>query len=84
MKYYTFYRESNNFTDILTDANIKRSVKTKMSWLNHLLLGFSEEKNNENIFGYVVLKYGEDITNLVEKDYTPIPNVDYIPKRYAL
>lgn len=81
MKYYTFYRESNNFTDILTDANIKRSVKTKMSWLNHLLLGFSEEKNNENIFGYVVLKYGEDITNLVEKDYTPMPNIDYIPKR---
>lgn len=81
MKYYTFFRESNDFRDILTDTNIKGSIKTKISWLNHLLLGLTEGNKSENIFGYIVLKYGEDITNLVEKDYTPIPNVDYIPKR---
>jgi len=26
MKYYTFYRENNDFTDILTDTNIKKVV----------------------------------------------------------
>ena len=30
MKYYTFYRENNNFTDILSDINIKK-VKSAMT-----------------------------------------------------
>lgn len=37
MKYYTFYRENNNFVDILTDINIKKVVDLKISWLRHLM-----------------------------------------------
>jgi hypothetical protein len=79
MKYYTFKRESNNFDDILSDNNIKPAIRTKISWVNHIMLGFSDNLKNENIFGYIVLKYGENIINPIEKDFTPIPNIDYIP-----
>lgn len=81
MKYYTFKRESDNFDDILKDSNIKFSIKTKIRWRQYLMIGLSENSKSENVFGYIVLKYGENIVNPIEKDYTPIPNVDYIPKR---
>ena len=80
MKYYTFKRESNNFSDILSDVNVKKHVRTKISWLNHLMIGLAHS-TEEGVFGYIVLKYGEDICKTVEKDYTPIPNIDYTPKR---
>ena len=81
MKYYTFKRESDDFNDILKDTNIKSSIKTKIRWRHYLMIGLTENNKSKNIFGYIVLKYGDDIVNPVEKDYTPIPNVDYIPKR---
>lgn len=80
MKYYTFKRESNNFDDILSDINVKKHIKTKITWLNHLLIGLAHS-TSDGVFGYIVLKYGEDIHNPVNKDYTPIPNKDYIPKK---
>lgn len=79
MKYYTFKRESNNFDDILSDTNVKTAIRTKIRWLNHLILGFSDSDQNQNIFGYIVLKYGENIVNPIETDFTPVPNKDYIP-----
>lgn len=81
MKYYTFKRESDNFDDILKDSTIKFSIKTKLRWKYYLMIGLDENNENENIFGYLILKYGEDIVNPIEKDYTPIPRVDYMPKR---
>jgi hypothetical protein len=81
MKFYTFKRESNNFDDLLNDSSIKSAIKTKIIWVNHVMLGFSEDSKNENLFGYIVLKYGEYIVNLTEKDYTPKPNIDYFPIR---
>lgn len=80
MKYYTFKRESNDFTDILTDTVLKKAIATKIKWKHHLMVNFKSNVD-EGILGYVILKYGECIINPVEKDYTPIPNVDYIPKR---
>lgn len=80
MKYYTFKNEANDFEDILNDISIKSAIKLKIKWTNHLILGFTENAKNENIFGYIVLKYGDYIFNPI-KDYTPIPNVDYKPKR---
>jgi len=80
MKYYTFKRESNDFNDILSDPTIKKHIKTKISWLGHLMLGLSES-TNDGILGYTVLKYGDDICNPIHRDYTPIPNVDYKPIR---
>lgn len=81
MKYYTFKKESNDFSDLLSDPSIKNAIKTKISWLKHIMIGFDDSKETENIFGYLVLKYGDNIVNVIEKDYTPKPNIDYIPKR---
>jgi len=80
MKYYTFKRESNDFTDILKDPAIKSLIKLKIKWKYHLMIGFST-KTEEGTFGYIVLKYGDDITDPINKDYTPVPGVDYTPKR---
>lgn len=80
MKYYTFYRESNNFEDILMDPSIKQNIDMKIVWGQHLLLGFRKDVD-DSILGLLVLKYGDDIVPLVNKDYTPIPNIDYIPDK---
>ena len=80
MKYYTFHRESNNFIDILTDNNIKQNVCLKITFRNRLIIGF-KNKVEDSILGYIVLKYGDDIVNLTDKDYTPKPDIDYTPKR---
>ena len=78
MKYITFFRESSNFEDILKDPNIKKLIYEKTKWFQHLTLGI---KDDEKIFSYITLKYGDEIrTNLV-KDFSPIPNIDYIPKK---
>ena len=80
MKYYTFYRETNQFDDILNDNNVKSNVRTKMRWNNYLLIGF-KHKIEDSVLGYIVLKYGDDIVSLVNRDYTPKAGVDYMPDR---
>jgi len=56
MKYYTFYRESNNFDDILKDPILKKSIDEVIRWYQHLIIGFHEtEKNNQNS-SYIKLK----------------------------
>jgi len=78
MKYITFYRTSNDFTDILNDPTIKKCIDEKMSFRNYLRLGIVDD---DKIFSYITLKYGESIRTNITKDYTPIPNVDYKPIR---
>lgn len=80
MKYYTFYRESNDFTDILNDQSIKKEIDVKIMWKNHLLIGLHYNVTDQ-LLGYIVLKYGEDITKLTTKDYSPVANIDYTPKK---
>lgn len=80
MKHFTFYRESNKFDDILSDPTIKKYTSLKLQWYQHLTIGLLYEAGDE-ISGYIVLKYGDEITKLTDKDYTPIAGVDYIPKR---
>jgi len=81
MRYYTFYRESNNFDDILKDPILKKSIDEVISWYQYLIIGLHEtEKNNQNS-SYITLKYGDDIRTNLTKDYTPKPNIDYIPIR---
>ncbi len=80
MKYYTFKRESNEFTDILKDPALKELIKLKIKWNYHLMIGLSI-KAEEGTYGYIVLKYGEELVNPINKDFTPIPGVDFIPKR---
>lgn len=80
IKYYTFYREDNDFKDILEDINIKKVIVTKIQWVGHLMIGIPSKKN-EGTFSYITLKYGDDIKTPDIKDFTPIPGVDYIPKK---
>jgi hypothetical protein len=81
MKYYTFYRESNNFDDILNDTILKKSIDEVITWYQHLVIGVYEtEKNNQNN-SYITLKYGDEMQNELIKDRSPIPGVDYIPKK---
>jgi hypothetical protein len=80
MKYYTFYRENNNFTDILTDNNIKKVVDMKILWYRHLMIGL-KENTNSGTFSYITLKYGDEMIPSITKDYSPVPGVDYVPKK---
>lgn len=82
MKYYTFYRESNKFDDILNDINLKKIVKQKVYWENYLMIGIDNfQKDVDKIFSYITLKYGDEIRNSLTKNYSPKPNIDYIPIR---
>lgn len=76
MKYITFYRESNVFDDIVKDINLKKSIYEKTQWDNYLTIGV---KDDDKLFSYITLKYGDDIRNNFVKDYSPIPYTDYIP-----
>ena len=83
MKYYTFYRESNNFDDILNDSILKKSIDETLRWYQYLVIGIYEtEKNNQNS-SYITLKYGDEMKNDLVKDRSPVPGIDYIPKRDA-
>lgn len=80
MKYYTFYRENNNFDDIEKDNIVKKFAETKIKWYQHFMIGIKKDGNDQN-FSMLTLKYGEDMVNNLTKDFTPIAGVDYTPKR---
>ena len=80
MKYYTFYRENNNFDDIEKDNIVKKFAETKIKWYQHFMIGMRKDGNDQN-FSMLTLKYGEDMVNNLTKDFTPIAGVDYIPKK---
>jgi len=77
MKYLLFNRESNKFDDILKDAKNSK-LKFKVSFLNHLLLGFHDDK----VMSLFTLRYGTDIIEFshIVPDRSPVMNRDYIPK----
>lgn len=79
MSYTVFHRESNNFKDILSDTVIKKSIRMKMSFANHLIIQLADDKDT----AYLMIKYGDDVIQMshIIPDRTPIPNRDYIPKR---
>lgn len=81
MKHYTFKRLSGNFDDILNDTTLKKHIRTEIKWANHLMIGLSEGISPD-VLGYLVIKFGEEITNPIATDYTPIPNIDYLQVRY--
>jgi len=79
MSYIVLQRESNNFKDILNDSVIKRNIRLKMSFTNHLILDFADEQTAS----YFMLKYGDDVVSMshIVPNRTPIPNKDYVPER---
>jgi hypothetical protein len=80
MKYYTFYREDNKFDDILNDINLKKVIDEKIRWSQHLVIGLQDDDKTSS---YITLKYGDEMKNEVVKDFSPVPGVDYIPKKDA-
>ena len=81
MKYYTFYRENNNFDDILNDQIIKKIIDEKMRWYQYLIIGMNDK--HDQTFSYITLKYGDEMKQELVKDFSPIPGIDYVPKRDA-
>ena len=79
MKYFIFYREDNNFDDILHDTNIKKLFEFRIKYNQHLYLG--GEDIAEDIQSYILLKYGDDIRSKesIFIDRRPVPFVDYTP-----
>ena len=80
MKYYTFYRENNNFDDIQSDTIVKKFAEQKFKWYQYFMIGMDRYSNDQN-FSMLTLKYGEDMVNNLTKDFTPIAGVDYSPKK---
>lgn len=84
MKYYTFYRENNEFTDIEKDPLVKRFADTKIRWYQHFMIGISTYiKDSDQYLSLLTLKYGDDMIQSVCKDYSPVAGVDYMPKKDA-
>jgi len=79
-KFYTFHRSNNDFTDILSDTNIKKVIDTKITWWQHLMIGIEESKNS-GTFSYITLKYGDEMIPSLVQDFSPVPGVDYVPKK---
>ena len=79
MKYYIFYREDNNFDDILTDPIIKKLFDFKIKWSQYLMLG--SNKVSSETYSYMLLKYGDDLKRKSDifMDRSPISGKDYIP-----
>lgn len=81
MKYYTFYRENSDFKDILNDPIIKKSIDEVISWHQHLIIGLYDSNKFDQISSYITLKYGDEMKNDVVKDFSPLPGIDYVPKK---
>lgn len=81
MKYFIFFREDNDFTEILNDKIIKKTFKFKISYQQHLIIG--TENIDSEVVSYLTLKFGDDLKNkdFLFIDRTPIPFIDYVPRR---
>ena len=80
MKYYTFYRENNNFDDIENDNIVKKFATHKTKWHQYFMIGMVKHGNEQN-FSMLTLKYGEDMVNNLTRDFTPVAGVDYMPNK---
>lgn len=80
MKYLMFKRESNDFADILSDKVIKKDIRTKIKFVNHLIISLTTDSKAN---AYAILKYGDDMINMTDicPDRSPIPGKDYQPER---
>lgn len=80
MKYYTFFRETNNFDDIIKDVNLKKVIDELTIWHQHITVGIDDAKA-DTLVSYITLKFGDSLRNELVKDLSPIPYIDYIPKK---
>ncbi len=79
MKHYTFYRENDNFDDILKDTVVKKHICMKIRWKHYLRIALDD--HDEKLGSYITLKYGDEMKhNCLVTDRTPVPFKDYQPK----
>lgn len=78
MKYFTFFREENNFDDILKDIILKKRIDFKITWYQHLMIGMIDDAKTTS---YITLKYGDEMVNELVKDFSPVTGVDYLPRK---
>lgn len=79
MSYTVFHRESNDFTDILSDPVIKKALRLKIRFKCYLIVDLDTDKN----VSYMMVKYGDDAISITHTipDRSPIPFKDYVPER---
>ena len=67
---------------ILKDKIVKKHIRQKYIWLDHLIIVFKDE-TPEDIVSYIMLKYGDDVVDpsYIIKDRTPIAGIDYTIQR---
>lgn len=82
MKYFYLKKEDNDFSDILKDPILKKTAISKIKWANHIIIGFRDNIDN-GVVSYFLLKFGEHVISPSDliNDHSPIPYVDYIPKK---
>ena len=80
MKYFTFYKENNQFDDVLSDVNLKKVIDETYIWYQHIRIGMLDDKA-EKLSSYITLKFGDNLLNELTRDYSPVMYVDYIPKK---
>lgn len=82
MRHFLFHRESNDFTDILSDGNIKKNIKTKIKFYEHLIIGIPKDKNTDKVISYIMIMFGESLIDFkhIIPDRTPVIYKDYMPK----
>ena len=78
----TFYRKSDDFSDILSDPILKKVIRVKLSCYQHLFISLGWEDDDDKIQAYINLKYGDSIISFdhIAKDRTPVMNKDYMPE----
>ncbi len=79
MKYYTFYNKDSDFTSLLKDPGLKKRILLKISWYEHMMIGIRQNKKNESIDSYIMLRYGDSLVTDLIKDLSPKPGIDYYP-----
>lgn len=79
MSYTVFHRESNDFTDILTDSVIKKAIRLKIRFKSYLIVDLDKDEH----ISYMMVKYGDDAISITHTipDRSPIPFKDYVPER---
>lgn len=79
MNYFIFFKEDNDFNEILKDKNLKKLHKFKIKFRQHLILG--GDNVTDDLKSYIVLKFGDDLKNksFLCQDRKPLPFQDYLP-----
>ena len=78
---FNFHRNSDDFTDILTDTQFKNKIVSTVKFPRYLIITLKNDIP-DSIFTYITLKYGDDLVDEMVPDRKPIMYKDYTPKKH--